>query len=65
MAILKSNSALVGCLLNNKFNFLSLIQDSSISINKNILNTKYLGKSLSEKTQFINPDIDFNISFVI
>lgn len=69
MQLIKSNSVLVGFKNDNfrsviDYNFLCLVQSISLSINKNNLITKSIGSDLSNKSQFINPDVSLDITFL-
>jgi hypothetical protein len=69
MQIVKSNSALIAVdnsffkFTDSKFNFLQLIQSSQLSVNRNNISTKSIGSDLSNRSQFLNPDVIFDISY--
>jgi hypothetical protein len=69
MQLIKSNSVLIGFKNDNfrnviDYDFLCLVQSISLSINKNNLITKSIGSDLSNKSQFINPDVSLDITFL-
>jgi len=67
--LIKSNSVLIAFennvfRTNSEYDFLTLVQSISLSVNKNISTTKSIGSDLSNKNQFINPDVSLDITFL-
>jgi hypothetical protein len=69
MSLIKSNSALVaftkaGNNQNSKFIFLHFIQSMSLDIKTNRINSKHIGSSKALTNQFVEPDVNLNITFL-